>query len=193
MGTFQGHLLPGLFFLAFAIWWTTQIAKRHVMCKQRRRDYFATASFTCFYGKWRKYPIEGIFKVLMTGIGMAAELFAAFDYGHSKTIVSMGDLQHVTMYLFFFLAAVSDILMRKTKLLPYGADYIMFAGAFTIEGLLFKYHLHGRNDLDVLLHSLMLYVIFTCAICCLLEMKYNNYILSSLARTYFVFLQVIFI
>ena len=126
---------------------------------------------------------------MCTGIGLILEHWAAFDYGHSLTVVLMVDVQHVTMFMFFFVAGVADILMCKNDVLPPGTDYVMNALAFVIEGVLLQLHLYGRNRLDIQLHSLLLYVIFACAVTGSLELKYNSSILVFVVRAYCVFLQ----
>lgn len=184
MGTFQGHALPGAFFAMFSLWWLSQIPRRYVMCRRLNLPFFNTATYpppkccskhTC--------PAEGIIKVAVTSIGIAAELFAATDYGKAHKIISMGDLQHVTMYLFFLLSGIVDLLTHyKVKVALPGLDYMMATLAFAIEWLLFSLHLYGRGDLDVHLHTLLLHVIAATVGVILLEYKYPHSLMLGLTR-----------
>lgn len=62
------------------------------------------------------------------------------------------------MYFFYLLTGVFDILVYK-DVAPAGADYASIIVALLVEGALFKFHLFGRSSLDILLHTLLLYVI----------------------------------
>ena len=74
--------------------------------------------------------------------------------------------------------------------LPQDIEYFVGCLAFIVEGVLFKFHLHGRTELDVLVHTLLLYVIYANVVVVILEARYRRSIMVALARAYIVLLQV---
>lgn len=65
----------------------------------------------------------------------------------------------------------------------------MMTLALSVEALLFRYHLHGRTDFDVHLHTLLLYAVYAAILSCLAEMRYPDRPLIALSRALFVLLQ----
>jgi hypothetical protein len=121
---------------------------------------------------------------------MVAEIIEATDFGKGPGIVYMGDIQHVTMYLFFFLSGLCDVLVqRQCRVAVPGLDYAAGSLAFAVEWLLFSEHLRGRSPLDVHVHSLLLYVIAACVGVTLLEYKCPHNVLFALMRCAMVLLQ----
>ena len=194
MGTFQGHALPGLFFIANSIWWIVNITRRQFICNQYSITYQSTATFRLIRKNYLNVSVEGWAKLVSCFVGMCLEMLAAFDYGREVYPVWLGDLQHFTMYLFFFLSGVVDVMKTKTKLIPHNADYVMLILGFLIEGYLFSFHLHGRNALDVTIHHMLVLVIWMCVGSLCLELACNQSCVCSYVRSYCVLLQgVLFI
>ena len=81
---------------------------------------------------------------------MALEIFASTDYGRGPGIVYIDDLQHVTMYLFFFLTGIVELLQWRGTIDVPQLEYLFGAASFAMEWLLFYHHLHDRSDIDVL-------------------------------------------
>ncbi|XP_066990085.1 transmembrane protein 45B-like [Macrobrachium rosenbergii] len=199
MGTFMGHLLPGSFFILYASWQMFSIFTKYFLSQRAlatMRDengsggspstpYRSTCAhvFPCC----PRIPMEGIAKILLTTIGFLGELITAFKDG---VFVHYGNAQHMTMYFAFGLSGVFDIIASRgpRTALP-NLDYVALAMAFSMEALLFGYHLHGRTPLDVQVHILMLYTIMLCAVATIIEMVYRRSVLPALMRTYFAMLQ----
>jgi hypothetical protein len=97
--------------------------------------------------------------------------------------------QHTTMYAAFGFGAIVEILLHYKFNLPKNLD--MFCGmmAFSVEALLFGFHLHGRDQIDVQLHVLLEITILMCIFCCILEYINQNNILFTYGRIIFVMLQ----
>lgn len=191
MGTFIGHALPGSFFLIFAIWWATQLPRRWVVCKAKGIPFINTLAYPMPWRCCSKLPIEGIIKVVATSIGMAAEMSASTRFEFKK-VWYYGDVQHVTMYGLFWVYGWMDILvgMRSTRwCVPRGVDYLAAALAFCGEWVLFRYHLHGRDQLDILLHTTLLFVLEATIVVLLLECYIRNNPLIAFVRIYLVMLQ----
>ncbi|KAG0724908.1 Transmembrane protein 45B [Chionoecetes opilio] len=97
----------------------------------------------------------------------SGEFVTAFKHGH---FVHLGNAQHITMYFFFGLNGVIDMLLHYRAPLPPTLDYVSAAFAFCMEGVLFLYHLHGRTPMDVQLHMLLCWVVAGCILATVLEM-----------------------
>ena len=202
MGTFLGHALPGSFFILFAFWRLFQICNRLrlvSMINIRRRvikdsdkdvTFFTSASYPCCLEWCAQFPLEGITKILVTSIGMGGELWASTEYGRAGKIVWMGDIQHVTMYSLFCLSGIADVLSwKRLRFCPPGVDFLALANAFVGEWILFSHHLHGRAVLDIVLHTLLLYVVAGTVLTIILEYKFDRSLVASLATTYLLFVQ----
>ena len=191
MGSLQGHALPGSFFLVVSLWWMVQITRRSLTCRdQRSAKFYTSSAYPCGWGRCTRWPLEAIIKMAMTTFGMIGELYASTDFGRAGKIVWMGDIQHVTMYSFFWLSGLTDILVHKrVRSAPLGMDYLVASMAFVAEAILFSTHLHGRSPVDLILHTLLVYVILLCALAILMEYKWHNSIILAYTRTYFVALQ----
>lgn len=194
MGTFQGHALPGAFFVVFSLWWTIRITQRHLIVKKHNFIYFSSNTYLLYYKHYAYYPLEGIIKVLSCTLGMVFELFASFDYGKESYPIWIGDLQHFSMYLFFCTSGIVDILTGINYFLPQNTDYMVFMMAFVNEAYLFSVHLVNRTTLDVMLHQALIVIILMCACSVMLEVKYPTSPLVAYGRCYCVLLQgIVFI
>ena len=74
--------------------------------------------------------------------------------------------------------------------MPQGLDYIFAALGFLVEGFLFAFHLHGRDELNVLVHTLLFYACVICSVCALLEMVNPRDVRFGLARATATIMQV---
>ncbi|KAH3736599.1 hypothetical protein DPMN_043170 [Dreissena polymorpha] len=93
------------------------------------------------------------------------------------------------MFSFFGVNAITDMLVYFKWPIPPNMEYASVILALMCEYLLFMFHLHGRTDLDVLLHTLLLHAIAACMVAFALELKYPDSILCALRRAYFILLQ----
>ena len=188
MGSFGGHALPGSFFVIFALWWVIQMFNRYYSTRQKNNRFTSSATFKCqcLCGQLKNLPLEAFIKLFFVSVGFGLEIYTAFDNGK---FFHIGNGQHATMFFYFGLTGIMDILIHYKAPLPPDMDYISMVFALLCEFVLFRFHLHGRTDLDVLLHTLLLYAIAGSILSVILEMRYRNNILCSLARPYFILLQ----
>ncbi len=183
MGSFPGHVLPGSFFILFGVWWIFQITRKYLWSLSRKGETFrASATFSprlCAH-----FDLEAFLAVLAGVIGMIIELQGK-SFGISNT-------QHATMYFFFSLAGLIGLIAPTLKTLVPNMDpfrYLSLALAYTAEALLFKFHLFGRDDLDIMVHTLLLYAIYGCIVFTVAEMTHPTQVLLSLGRAFFTVLQ----
>jgi len=192
MGTFGGHALPGSFFIIFGLWWTVQMFRRY-FASQRKGSvpYKSSVTFPvdficCGSAKLRRWEWEGFFKIFFTLIGFLGEVITAHKDGR---FTHFGNGQHATMFFFFGMSGAVDILVYHRAPLPKDSEYLIGALSFIVEAVLFMFHLHGRTQFDVLIHTLLLYVVYGNIIVTIVEMRYRNSITVSLARAYLILLQ----
>ena len=189
MGTFIGHAIPGTFLIVYAFWWMVNMFWRYFNARRRNSQFISTATFSCqcFCGRMKDWPMEAYVKLLFISMGCCIELsFILFLYdinGYEN------NAQHLTSYLMFALTGIIDILHHYKAPIPPNMDYISMALAIASECLLFKFHTHGRHDLDIVLHTLLVYALVANTAAVLLEMKYRHSIIAALSRPYFVLLQ----
>jgi len=113
MGSFEGHALPGSFFIVFAVWWTVHIFRRYLSSRAKRGATF-TSSVTfpvhelcrCS-GRRRRlagWEWEGFVKVFFAVVGFIVEVTAATKHGRFAHVKNG---QHATMFFFFGIVAAS--------------------------------------------------------------------------------------
>lgn len=189
MGTFMGHFLPGSFFAVFAIWWIFSALHRFYRGRYHKGPVFrATLTYPCLCccSCLSRHQIEGFMKLFFTSIGLAGEIITGMRHG---TFALVGNKQHATMFAFFGVSGIVDIMMHHKVPLPKFTDYVFNILCFAVEGLLFMFHLHGRSVLDKSVHHLLVYVIWGCAFATLVEMRFPKNIFCCLTRCFFVLLQ----
>ncbi|KAG8225795.1 hypothetical protein J437_LFUL005602 [Ladona fulva] len=190
MGSFLGHLVPGLFFTLFPLWWIYSIFRRYFITKKFHQNgekgYLNTVSFPCRMCDGR-IPVEGLIKLVSVIIGVIGEAATAFENGK---FAHLGNVQHITMYSFFGFSGILDILYHwQCRALPPDLDYVAAFLAFAAEGFIFFNHLHRRTPMDIQIHMMLFVAIVACALAVLLELKYRRNVLAALARSYFTLLQ----
>lgn len=192
MGSFKGHALPGSFFLIFGLWWA---AKQSFLYAARKNKSAGAGRLATRASQRRIEIMEGAVILAFSIFGMFAEqLFAGgpkFQLYNSSTQQweQLMIWQHTTMYLFFAIAGATAAIVHTTDIAPLALDRMLLGLAFFNEGFLFFYHLHGRDMLDVLIHTLLLYAIFGQALICFLEVFHRGNILLELLRATLTILQ----
>ena len=189
MGTFLGHLLPGSFFLGISLWWMLKSFQRYFHSLQKNSPAFRstmTYPCSCCFGCLRTFEFEGFTKIALCVVGITGEIITAFHDGH---FAYLGNGQHATMFFFFALSGLVDVLVHYRVPLPTGIEYMASILAFTVEAVLFNFHLHGRSSLDVVIHKLLLYTIYAAIIALFVEMKFRSQPLAALFRAYCVVVQ----
>lgn len=186
MGNLEGHVLPGTMFLVFGLWWTYNVSLRFLVAERLRFDggrsrFRSNLTFTSGY-----YPLEPAFIIILTLVGIIGEAVTGFRDG---VFVNYGNSQHIMMYFFFMMVGVVELLRLYKWPLPEGLEYAVAVMAAMAEVVLFSWHLHGRPDMDVQLHKLLLYTIYGCAAVTLLEMRNRDNPLPAFGRAYFACLQ----
>uniref|UniRef100_W5KFB0 Transmembrane protein 45B n=1 Tax=Astyanax mexicanus TaxID=7994 RepID=W5KFB0_ASTMX len=187
MANFKGHALPGSFFLLFGLWWSVKYPLRHTL---QKRQNGRKQNVPLFFKKLDL--IEGVLKTFFAFVGIMAEQFVPDGpHGHlyDEDWVKLMNWQHSTMYLFYGISGIADILSSAPLPTPAGLDRLALSIALFVEGFLFYFHLHNRPPLDQHIHSLLLVAVFGGAASTLLEVFMKNNTLLELLRSSLAILQ----
>ncbi|XP_006868674.1 PREDICTED: transmembrane protein 45A [Chrysochloris asiatica] len=181
MGNFKGHALPGSFFCFMSLWWSTKFTLKYA-CKKYKR--------TCYLGSKALFHrieiLEGIIIIGMALIGMAGEQFipggpylTLYDYKGDHWNQLLG-WHHCTMYFFFGLSGVANVLCHIYHSLPVSLTKLAMSNAFFVEAFIFYNHTHGRDMLDIYVHQLLVLVITGTGLIALIDFMKSNIILMLL-------------
>ncbi|XP_069750482.1 transmembrane protein 45B isoform X2 [Narcine bancroftii] len=185
MANFKGHALPGSFFLLFGLWWSVKYPLKFLTKKGK-------SSKQCFN---REELVEGVVKTIFSLVGILAEQFVP-DGPHLHLLsqdrqswVKLMNWQHSTMYLFFGISGIVDILTYSSVRIPLGIDRLVLSLAVFMEGFLFYFHVHNRPPLDLHIHSLLLTAVFGGSFIIMIEVFVRDNITLELFRTSLAILQ----
>ena len=140
-------------------------------------------------------PLESHVKLVCTTIGMLGEFVTGFSHEEDEVskrkVLTFGanNAQHITMFLAFALAALFEVLVHWKYSLPKGIAFLANILAYGIEAFLFHFHLHGRNQIDVHVHTLLVYSIVFCVMAGVWEYNRPHQLLAAYARIVGTFVQ----
>ena len=186
MGTFEGHIFPGTIFMAYGIWWTVQMYLRYFKSINNNTTFKSSVTYPCssLCGKYRNYPLESLIKIAILGSWLPFELLQGV-----RLEILLENSQHATMFFFFILAGVVELLLYYGHPLPKDTDYVTNILAVGIEGLLFFFHIHGRSEVNQRVHLLLIFVILLNFVFLCIEMSCRTSLLAALCRSYSFILQ----
>ncbi|UJR36005.1 hypothetical protein I4U23_028744 [Adineta vaga] len=196
MDSLMGHIVPGTFFAMFAIWWGFCVAakhfhSRHPSKKTRKPIPYhssTTYSCSCCSSSIGQIPLESCLKLICVSIGILGEAVTGLKHPYDDTlkrqvwIFGEVNAQHITMFFSFGFAALIEILVHAKYSLPKGIEFTANIFAFGLEGFLFHFHLHGKDDVNVHVHTLLVYNIMFCVLASIWEYNRPNQILATYCR-----------
>lgn len=193
MAQFAGYVLPGSVFIAFGLKWSLDattdpklpgddcVEDNRSSSRGSRRGVTNTRRKKCC--RFRNWPMEGITKLAITAIGIAASLVAAYPNGELKFV---GDILYATVYLFFALSGLVDVLVFYCPYtMPFGLDKFSLFLAFSMEGLMFNLHLSHQSFMEQHVHILLVCAIFACAFASIIEIVLPWSRIVRFARAFF--------
>ncbi|XP_037524635.1 transmembrane protein 45B [Rhipicephalus sanguineus] len=181
MANFQGHTLAGTFFFLFGTWWTFAMWLNYVRKRENKQRYLSRCSYAV-PGLPRKMSIEGIVKIIGTSVCITIDTRYLFRFDHSLNAESV---QHHSMYAFFMLNGLIDVMYNAGFPFPRNTDYVVMLLACASDGLLFYSHLGGKPQLEVMVHALLVCSMVAIVACIVAEMCQPRNVLLSLGRAYF--------
>ncbi|XP_038673102.1 transmembrane epididymal protein 1-like [Scyliorhinus canicula] len=173
MGTFIGHISPGLAFLSFGILYAFKFSL--MVLRGQKMQLVSPARPPGLRGCLKRIPPEGVMKIVYGTLAVAAEFFYPPGvykltlYNRERAdypFIHPNEWQHATMYSYFALSGWVDIisqacLPRRVVLV----ESIAIALAFYTEALLLYSHMHGKERVENSVHSLLL---LACFLVCLI-------------------------
>lgn len=185
MANFGGHALPGALFLIIGLWWSVKYPLKHFHQKGKRGlGAHAYQRLEC---------IEATIRTFLPLIGILAEQFVStgphLHLYHGDHWVKLMNWQHTTMYLFFSVSGLIDLLSCLYTHIPQGFGKLGMAIAASVEGLLFYYHVQNRPLLDQHIHSLLVIALIIGSMAVFLEVFLQDNVVLELFRTSLVLLQ----
>uniref|UniRef100_A0A8C4Y2J9 Transmembrane protein 45B n=1 Tax=Gopherus evgoodei TaxID=1825980 RepID=A0A8C4Y2J9_9SAUR len=179
MSSFKGNALRGTFFLIFGLGWSVKYPLKYLRY---------SASYPHLEGK-------NMICICLYCLGMLAEQFVpdgphmGLYSGGTYSWEKLTNWQYTTMYLFYGLSGIVDVLSYSPLKLSLGLDRLLLSVAMFTEGFLFCFHDYNNTALDQHLHSLLLIAIFGGALCALMEVFLRDHTILEFFRTSFFILQ----
>jgi hypothetical protein len=172
MGSFVGHVAPGLFFIILSTWWVFVTSYRYIKAnrhknisngKNKRYSYRGSVTMPCSFcpcKRLRSLPIESMIKFT----GLLSQIIGEFimgtgyanDNGQEERHVRIHEesLHHIIMFSGFLLASFVELLIYFGVPLPKKTVYIInLASGFILVSTILL-HLDGRDMIDKHLHLL---------------------------------------
>ncbi|XP_043932144.1 transmembrane epididymal protein 1A-like [Protopterus annectens] len=179
MGTFIGHISPGLAFFSFGILYAFRYSWAVVTGAVTMPQNYSLAQKVGTQGLLKRLPLEGIMKVIYGTLAASAEFFyppgtnklQIYDRSsHDLHFMHPNEWQHFTMYCYFAISGWVDIisqtcLPRRQIIL----ENVAITVAFYIEALLLFFHRHGKGVVEITVHELLL--LTCCFICVILTVE----------------------
>uniref|UniRef100_T1JB65 Transmembrane protein 45B n=1 Tax=Strigamia maritima TaxID=126957 RepID=T1JB65_STRMM len=183
MGTFAGHIIPGAFISCLSMWWTYSSYKIYYKSLYNGKEYRSSVCFPL--DKYPNLPLESIVKLITFLMVMVGD--ATYN---GITHINIKNEYHMSIYFFFVIQSAVEIFQfYKFHFVPPNAEYFTSVLGFLMQAFLFSFHTHGRSELDVLLHTL---VVLTAVISCFtmtLETFIRDSLVLTLARSHSVLIQ----
>ncbi|KAM4887240.1 transmembrane protein 45A-like isoform 2-T2 [Thomomys bottae] len=182
MGDFGGHALPGAFFITMGLWWYIKIILLYTYKKQARICYLQSKAFF-----QRTENLEGIVFLGMVLTGVTC--MQIFSESKESQLNKLLRFHHLTVYLFFGLWALINILCFNIRSIPVFLTKLMLANAFLVNAFIFYNHTHGRQMVDILVHQLLCLASFLAGLVAFLELLFTKSIVLELLRSSLTILQ----
>ncbi|XP_029473035.1 transmembrane epididymal protein 1 [Rhinatrema bivittatum] len=200
MGTFIGHISPGLAFLSFGLFYAFRFSwmvlnGERIQYVDRGKAHVRSGSLSFL----RTLPLDGVLKVIYGTLAVMAEFF--YPPGVNKFYFYLredpdsqfrnpNEWQHVTMYGYFAFSGWIDIVSqscmpRRLILL----EQVAITVAFYITTLLLKFHVHGKEDVENQVHALLLLTCFFTSLILTAEIWKPNYRRLWFSKTCLVMVQ----
>ena len=142
--------------------------------KLRKMSWIPAPFLSCF-------PSEPFLKILLPLLGIFVEGFLNYDKHHhlhafvyhirmpNGQLNDLGKFDHIILYFGFLLSGLVDVASLCLKL-PSPTSTIFLSLSFFVEGLLFYFHTKGREDFNIVVHLLLVYIIVSCFVFTLMRL-----------------------
>lgn len=165
MGTLKGHLLPAVFFLFISLYYSVLVSLA-LLRGQRFLKPPLPPREKRGHRWWQLLSLDGVVKIVASLLSIISEFFYPLGVNRLKIIdwedpqrpfVFQNNWQHITMYSFFLLSGVVDIVSRSCQAqqnmkLERAAEAL----AFCVLALMMMVHVENKNALEVRVHVLFI-------------------------------------
>ncbi|KAL1787442.1 transmembrane epididymal protein 1A-like [Sigmodon hispidus] len=173
MGTLAGHLLPAIGFLVFAVYYSV-LTSLALLQEQRVLKHPVLPGKLQGHRLFRQVSYEALTKVVIPILGIFGEYFLPLGVNRLQMIdwkdprrpfIFKDNWQHVTMFGFFILSGVVDI-VSQSHLARWGVKLERAAEAlsFYVLVLLMLTHIENKSSLEIRVHLLLLIPSFLLAL-----------------------------
>lgn len=173
MGTLAGHLLPAVGLLVFGVYYSC-LTSLALLRKQVELKHFLLPRKLLGCRLFGQVSYEAVVKVVVSTLGIIGEYFYPIGVNRLKMIdwedprrlfVFKDNWQHATMFGFFFLSGVVDI-VSQAQPSRWGVKLKRAAEAlaFYVLVLLMMAHIENKGTLEVRVHLLFLVPAFLVAL-----------------------------
>ena len=208
MGSFSGHLYPGIVLLLYGILWivlsqwlrlTGGIQKNESkrFCEAEKYKLFMKEKSYIPFPLCPRIPLESLGKIVIPLLAIMVELLfknlAVSSEGKNHIVFKpwniykddgsfdiLDKLDHISMYLGFILSGILDLLLICLKDSKIKAQ-IFLSLAFGFEGFLFYLHAAHRESLDATLHKLLAFVALVSSLLSFLRAFYPSSFMINLS------------
>ncbi|XP_070539512.1 transmembrane protein 45B-like [Ptychodera flava] len=164
MGTFIGHISPGLAFITFGLLWAFQ-ASFGLQREKYNNRLQADGRGRCMK-ILTSVPWEAVMKIFYGTLAALAEFF--FPLGVNKLEMFKGgelqhpnEWQHFTMYSYFAMSGIVDVISQRVlKHRAEPLENFFLALAFGVETHLLYNHRHGKGMFENTIHILLVIASF---------------------------------
>jgi hypothetical protein len=205
MGSFAGHAISGTLFLVYGTAWTILSIWNHLCWnsqeqeKRARRSTSSPVDEAVLHRRsWLPFhmcpnwPLEPILKIILPSLGIFMEAFLDYSDDSNEQVVwrvfkffeedgevrDQGKFHHITMECGFVLSGIVDILVLFLRFPP-PTSKLFLSLAFSVECILFYLHIEGRNQLNIQIHSILVFVIFCCLLFSILRLASStNFVIN---------------
>eukprot|EP00096_Caligus_rogercresseyi_P001368 TRINITY_DN1216_c1_g1_i1.p1 TRINITY_DN1216_c1_g1~~TRINITY_DN1216_c1_g1_i1.p1 ORF type:complete len:422 (+),score=126.35 TRINITY_DN1216_c1_g1_i1:159-1424(+) len=194
---FTGYILPGIIFLCLGIRWAFHCTwdwSRKCLADDYTRASLPVPrpNYTLCPGGSLGLPWEGIMKLVLTGLGIIISVVLSSGSHEASHHMDhyVGNIRLSTVYLFFALSGLTDILVYYVgySILPEGIQSFSLSVAFAVEGLIFATRIRFESYLEQEIHTLLVVDVFCCAATAAFEVLYDNRLIKF-CRTYLCLVQ----
>ncbi|XP_019523652.1 PREDICTED: transmembrane epididymal protein 1-like [Hipposideros armiger] len=165
MGSLKGHLLPAMFFLVFSLYYAVLVSLALLRGQRFLRPPLPPREKRG-HRWWQRIPMEGVVKIVACLMGIIPEFFYPLGVNRMKVIdwedpqrpfLFQNNWQHITMYSFFLLSGMVDIVSRSCQAqqnikLERAAEAL----AFCVLALLMAAHIENKSALEIRVHILFI-------------------------------------
>uniref|UniRef100_A0A8C8VQL7 Transmembrane protein 45B n=1 Tax=Pelusios castaneus TaxID=367368 RepID=A0A8C8VQL7_9SAUR len=173
---FIANALRGTFFMFFGLWWSVKYPLKYLSRRLNEDKKTMICICLCYLGMLAEQFVPNLSHVSVYS-------------GQSQSWEKLANWQYMTMYFFYGLSGIVDVLSYSPLKLTLGLDRLLLSVALCIEGFLFCFQDYNNASLDQHLYSLLVIAVFGGALCTLMEVFLRDHAILEFFRTSFFILQ----